>query len=108
MFTLIMGTLALKCALLIYRWMSIHMAVVTVALIVLVKIKTIKQKYFIIIKSLYTHRVDKQGFIKQRDWDSKGETTHKTANIKFNQHKPKEAINLWNLEHKKRPHQQRA
>ena len=43
-FTFIMGTLMLKFALLIYGWMSTHMAVVIVALIVLVKIMRIKQK----------------------------------------------------------------
>ena len=47
-------------------WMSTHMAVVTVALIVLAKIRTIKQKYFEVIKSIYTYKFNKQGFIKTR------------------------------------------
>ena len=46
--------------------MSTHMAVVTVALIVLAKIRTIKQKYFELIKSIYTPGFNKQGFIKTR------------------------------------------
>ena len=66
MFSFFMGTLVFRCALLIYGWMSTHMAVVTVALIVLAKIRTTKQKYFEIIKSINTYKLKKQGFIKTR------------------------------------------
>ena len=42
------------------------MALVAGGLIVLVKIKKIKQKYFEIVKSINTHKFNKQGFIKTR------------------------------------------
>ena len=45
MLTISMGTLVVRCALLIYGWMSTHMALVTWGLIVSVKISKIKIKY---------------------------------------------------------------
>ena len=45
MFTISVGTLALKVTLLIYGWMSTPVVLVTSGLILLVKINKIKQKY---------------------------------------------------------------
>ena len=47
-----------------YGWMPADMALVTGVLILLVKIRKIKKKYFDIIMSLFTHKFNKQGFIR--------------------------------------------
>ena len=51
MFTLSMGSLTLKCALLIYGWLPAHITLVMGVAIFLINIGTINKKYFGIIKS---------------------------------------------------------
>ena len=65
-FTISMGTLVLKGALITHGWMSINMAFVAGGIMVLVKIKKIKKIYFETVKSTYKYKLNKQGFIKTR------------------------------------------
>ena len=62
MFTLSMGTLILKSAILIYGWLPTHMALVMGAVFFLVNMEKISKKYFDTIKSLYMHQFNSKGF----------------------------------------------
>ena len=64
MFTLSMGTLILKSAILIYGWLPTHMALVMGAVFFLVNMEKISKKYFDTIKSLYMHQFNSKGFKK--------------------------------------------
>ena len=62
MFTLSMGSISIKCALLIYGWLPAHITLVMGVAIFLINIGGISKKYFGIIKSIHMHKFNSNGF----------------------------------------------